>query len=56
MIIDSHSHYDDERFDCDREELLLGLNDNNIEKIINVGYNLESSKNAVKLANTYDFI
>ncbi len=55
MIIDSHSHYDDERFDSDREELLLGLKDKNIEKIINVGYNLESSKNAVKLANTYDF-
>jgi len=55
MIIDSHSHYDDERFDSDREELLLGLKDKNIEKIINVGYNLESSQNAVKLANTYDF-
>ena len=55
MIIDSHSHYDDERFNCDREELLLGLKEKNIEKIINVGYNLESSKNAVKLANTYDF-
>ncbi len=55
MIIDSHSHYDDECFDNDRKELLLGLKDKNIEKIINVGYNLESSKNAVKLANTYDF-
>ncbi|MBO5409415.1 MAG: TatD family hydrolase [Clostridia bacterium] len=55
MIIDSHSHYDDTRFDGDREELLLGLKNQNIEKIINVGYNLESSKMAVKLANTYDF-
>ncbi len=55
MIIDSHSHYDDERFDNDREELLLGLKDKNIEKIINVGYNLESSKRAVQFANTYDF-
>ena len=55
MIIDSHGHYDDERFDADREELLLGLKTKNVEKIINVGYNLESSKNAVKLANTYDF-
>jgi TatD DNase family protein len=55
MIIDSQSHYDDERFDNDREELLLGLKDKNIEKIINVGYNLESSKRAVQFVNTYDF-
>ncbi len=55
MIIDSHSHYDDERFDIDREELLLGLKNKNIEKIINVGYNLKSSKRAVQFANTYDF-
>ncbi len=55
MIIDSHSHYDDERFDSDREELLVNLKNNNVEKIINVGYDLQSSKNAVKLANTYDF-
>lgn len=56
MIIDSHSHYDDERFSNDREEILLDLKNHNVEKIINVGYDLISSENAVKLANQYDFV
>ncbi len=56
MIIDSHSHYDDERFSSDREQVLFDLKNHNVEKIINVGYNLESSENAVLLANKYDFI
>lgn len=56
MIIDSHSHYDDERFSEDREQVLLDLKHHNVEKIINVGYDLKSSENAVKLANQYDFI
>ena len=28
MIFDTHSHYDDEAFDKDREELLTGLASN----------------------------
>ena len=56
MIIDSHSHYDDERFNDDRSMVLNDLKNHNIEKIINVGYNLSSSKNALELANEYDFI
>ncbi len=56
MIIDSHSHYNDERFDQDRSVVLDDLKNHNIEKIINIGYNLESSESAVKLANEYDFV
>lgn len=56
MIIDSHSHYNDERFDEDRSSVLEDLKNYNVKKIINVGYNLESSINAVELANQYDFV
>ena len=56
MIIDSHSHYDDVKFDEDRNLLLQDLKNHNVEKIINVGYDLKSSENAVLLANQYDFI
>ena len=37
MIFDTHAHYDDERFDEDREELLLSLKDKGIGNVVNVG-------------------
>ena len=36
MIFDSHAHYDDEQFDCDREELLGSMQEHGIGGIINV--------------------
>lgn len=36
MIFDSHAHYDDSRFDEDREELLSSLYEHGIKKVINV--------------------
>ena len=56
MIFDSHAHYDDEKFDPDREELLSLLQKNNIARVINVGANLQSTKNSIQLAKQYDFI
>ena len=37
MIFESHAHYDDSKFDDDREELLSTMQENGIEKIINIG-------------------
>lgn len=56
MIIDSHSHYDDEQFSADRDAVLLDLKNHRIEKIINVGYDLASSERAVRLSEQYDFV
>lgn len=56
MMIDSHSHYNDEQYDQDRSAVLTDLKNHNVEKIINIGYHLESSENAVKLADEYDFV
>ncbi len=56
MIFDSHSHYDDTRFDSDRSQLFEGLKDRNVGNILNVGYNLTSSEAAVQLATQYDFV
>ena len=53
MIIDTHAHYDDEKFDEDREELLLSLKDAGIERVINMGTCVKTSREAVKLAKTY---
>ena len=56
MIFDTHAHMDDHAFDEDREALLSSLPDQQIGLVMNPGCSLESSYNAVKLANTYDYI
>lgn len=56
-FFDSHAHYNDERFDEDREEILLKLyNEENLTRMVVPGYNLEKSKYAVELAKNYDFL
>lgn len=55
-IFDSHAHYDDEKFDCDREKVLEQIQVAGVEKLISAGYSLESSKQSIKLANKYEFI
>lgn len=55
-FFDSHSHYNDEKFDEDREEIIKQTYENNITKFICAGYNLSSSKLALKIANKYDYI
>ena len=53
---DSHAHYMDEKFDEDREELLLSLNkDGDVSYIMNVSYDLDSSYKTVELCDKYDF-
>lgn len=56
-FFDSHAHYNDEKFDEDRDYLLNKLyNEDDITRIVCNGYNLEKSKYAVELANNYKFI
>ena len=56
MIIDTHAHYDDEKFNEDREELINSLKSNGVELVLNPGACIETSKSSVELANKYDFI
>lgn len=56
MYFESHAHYDDERFDEDRDELLESLPINNIDKVINVGADMASSLASMELAEKYDYI
>ena len=55
-FFDSHAHYNDERFEEDRDELIKRIYNEGIGKIINVGYSLESSKEAIKIAEDYEFM
>ena len=56
MIFDSHAHYDDEQFDCDREELLGSMQEHGIGGIINVGASMEGVFASQELAEKYPFI
>lgn len=53
MIFDTHCHYNDESFDQDREEIFKKLPDEGVNRICEIGYNLESSEKAVKLAKNH---
>ena len=54
-IFDTHSHYDDERFDDDRAELLSSLPSKGVEKIVSCGCDIPSSKANQAIAHQYDF-
>ena len=56
MLFDTHAHLDDRAFDEDRAQLLAGLAARGTSMVMNPGCSLESSKNAVALANAYPWI
>lgn len=56
MIFESHAHYEDKRFDEDRDILLKQMKESGIDKIVNVGSNLETTKQTIALTEQYDFI
>ena len=56
MIIDTHAHYDDEKFDNDRAALLGQMQESGIGLIVNAGSTLESWDRIVKLTEEYPFV
>lgn len=56
MYFDSHAHYDDEKFDENRDILIEEMHTNGVDYIINIGADMESSLKSMELAEKYDFI
>lgn len=56
MLIDSHAHLNDIKFDKDRDELIRSLKENKVDIVINPGVDVETSEESVKLAEEYDNI
>ncbi len=56
MIFETHAHYDDERFDNDRDLLIQNLLSGRICDIVNVGASIESTKTTLALAEKYDHV
>lgn len=55
-FFDSHSHFNDEKFKDDMEEIIKLVYENNITKTICVGYNLKQSEKALEIAEKNKFI
>lgn len=55
-IFDSHAHYDDERFDADREAVLGGLGAAGVTRVMNAASDLATSRAALALAERWPFV
>ena len=55
-IFDTHSHYEDPRFDDIRDQLFTTMHQNGVCGIVTCGCDETSSKAALKMAEDYDFV
>lgn len=53
MIFESHAHYEDKKFDMDRDKILGEIGSNGLETVINVGSTMETSARCIELAQQY---
>ena len=56
MLFDTHAHLNDPAFDADRDGLIRGLPEKGVGLVMNIGCCLESSRDCVKMADTYPHI
>lgn len=56
MYFDSHAHYDDKRFNEDRDSLIKYMHENGVDYILNSGESMKAIKSGLQLAEKYDFI
>jgi len=60
-LFDTHAHYNDDRFDADRDELLSSIREPNevnpfgVEYIVNCATDIESARYSIDLARKYSF-
>src|SRR5512142_2647195 len=56
MLIDTHAHLEMRDFEDDRDEVIKRAREAGVEYIVTIGTTVESSRDAVLLAEKYDFI
>lgn len=55
-FFDSHAHYNDEKFNDDREEIIQKIYLSSVTRLINAGYSIKSSESAYEIAKKYDWM
>lgn len=53
-MIDTHAHLIDSAFDIDRDNILSNMQSDNLEYIVNIGFDIESSKKCIEMAENND--
>ena len=56
MFFDTHAHYDDERYDVDRDLLLESMRESGVSLILNAGSSVENSRRGLQIAEKYPFV
>ena len=56
MLYDTHAHFDSEEFAEDRDELLEKVHQEGVDLINNIGADMESSRDSIRLAENHDFV
>lgn len=55
-LFDSHSHYNDEKFNEDREQIIKETYEAGVTKFVCAGYNIDSSLFSLEMSKKYEFI
>lgn len=55
-LFDTHAHYNDEKFDADREVVIEAIYNSGVTRLVNAGYSLDSSKKALEIAEKYSWM
>lgn len=55
-FFDSHAHYNDEKFETDRNEIINSIYEDGITKMVCVGYNLKQSQKALEYSKDFHFM
>jgi TatD DNase family protein len=56
VLFDTHAHYDDQKYNEDRDEAIKRAFDSGVKHIINVSVDVPSSIECIEIAEKYDFI
>ena len=52
---ETHAHYDDERFNKDREKVIESIKKAGVTTCVNIGCDIETSKKSIEFSEKYDF-
>ena len=56
MYFDTHAHYDDDKFERDRDELIASLPANGVTLVLNPGCDRRSSETAIELSERFSYV
>lgn len=56
MLFDTHAHYDDDKFNEDRHDVIMRAHESGVAYILNAASNMASAAESITLADTYAFM